>query len=165
MKKKLPILIILSLILTACGNAKVKNEFIDQLNYSNLIDVNNSIELKLDPLVENTLLIGDIIHIEVVNNSNSSIYFPVDRNIQIFILDKTKGWQKIDNSINYYGNGIILAPRNEEGFHTSSAVFMPMIEKDNKKTNIRVVVAGYLENGSIITDEIVCSYLDLKISP
>jgi hypothetical protein len=158
---------ILLLLLTACSDSTVirKNEdFTKVLIQPEVKDINSSIELRLDPFENNSLNKGDTIYLEAVNQSSKEIFFPANRNIQIFTYDlSNQKWVEVKNSVDYFGNGHITMPKGREGLQSALVQILPNME-NSQGGEIRVAVTGFVVTDGNITDVLVSAYIDLKVT-
>jgi hypothetical protein len=149
------------------NNEKNKpDEFLKLLYEPTVKDVNESLELRIDPFEKNTFKMGETIYLEAMNKSNKEIYFPANTNVQIFTYDPiNKNWKEIKNSTNYYGKGITTFPVNQTGLHSVLVTIDPIIENQRKNVKIRIAVTGFIFENGQPTKDAVSSYYDLELQP
>jgi hypothetical protein len=162
-------MMLIGIVISSCSVNNEKNksdEFIKLLYDPNVKDVNESLELRLDPFRENTLKIGEKIYLEAMNKSNKEIIFSANNNVQIFTYDPiNKNWRETKNLINYYGKGYSISPVNQNGLHSVLVKIDPVIESQQKNVKIRIAVTGYIFEDGQITKDAVSSYYDLELRP
>lgn len=170
MKEKAGLLLFLSLFillfLTSCSQITNENNFVDVIKVNKVVDLNKSIGLFLDPFQPNSLKIGELLHFQILNQSNKHIRFPGDANIQVFVLEEaTRNWKEIQNSVEYQGKGDLIVPKGENGLTDTFIPAKPALENDGKAKTIRVVVSGFIIEDGVDTDKAVSAYIDLTLQP
>lgn len=67
--------------------------------------------------------------------------------------------------VEYLGEGEVIAPQGEKGFHETFIIAKPTLEKDGKEKHIRIVVSGIIMENSTKTNKAVSAYLDVLLKP
>lgn len=151
--------------LVAC-KSKSNDTFTTLIKVPNVTDLNQSLELRLNPYKQSNLTIGSLLQLEILNKSDKFVRFPVDNNAQIFLLEGGNGdWKEVENKVGYQGEEEVTAPQGEKGLHDTFLVVKPVLDKDGQEKHIRIVVTGIVVEKGVDTDKAVSAYLDLTLKP
>ena len=114
----------------------------------------------------NTFKIGDTVVLDLINNSNDTIYFDSGYGLEIYYFDDSiNNWIKIPNNTQYIPADAhpSLPPNKPNDFHLLGISIKPGIEGYFTQVTIRVVVKGQNKLSDPSKDEIVGAYIDVPL--
>ena len=126
-----------------------------------------NIDVHLTP-TQNSYKFSDVIWLDVSNQSNNPISFPINFNSGLWIFDSEDvKWVEVENKANYSidkKSEVLVESINSGLSSFRSLVVAPAISGESL-TTIRVVVFGVRIKDGIQTDECVGAYTDITILP
>lgn len=154
----------------AVSYPKVSNNmnenFVEMFKISN---VNESFQIRVDSYGSNNLKYGSEIPIIVSNKSDQEIFFQTYRStIRLFIV-RADNWEEIENSVIYYGDGLILLPKGSQLEDHISISIRPMMrsnmDEPKQKEIMRVVMIGEIISDGQLSGVFTSAYTDVIIGP
>ncbi len=114
------------------------------------------------PVQVNQFRTDGIINISIKPTTDSSINLLPDYGARLFLLDDNK-WIEIKNLMIYQSDNFLLPPIDPTAI--GIATVFPDIPDVSHPVRVRVVFMGYVVRDGITTDELVASYVDVKLKP
>ena len=110
---------------------------------------------------------GELIALEVKNNSKDLIIFPSDYGLQMYTYDENKEmWTEIMNITEYYpvGNRQV-SPKGEETLGRILITVRPDLPSTSNNTDLRIIIIGTIYHDGVSTDKRVGAYADITVQP
>lgn len=157
-----------ALLISACNppSSRINDpDFIKRLKDPSVKDINQSIQLRVDPANPGQLKSGGIINLIVSNQSKKPILFSPSFNVQIFLSPPEKNqWDEITNNIRYHGEDMVIDPKGT-GLDIGPFPIRPEFTSNGKEQQLRVAVTGYVVKDGKTTDEAVSAFIDITFKP
>lgn len=161
------LLLLFGLFLVSCNgnlNSKINIDSSFKQIYSSC---QMNIDVHLTP-VQNSYKFSDVIWLDISNQSNNPISFPVNFNNGLWMFDpEDEKWVELENKANYSTDqkSEVIVEAISGGLSSfRSFVVTPAIYVDSL-TTIRVVIFGERIKDGIQTDECVGAYTDITLLP
>jgi len=129
-------------------------------------DWNESLEVSLpDPVGDP--LVGETVHILIMNRSDRLIEFPLGYGAKALLYSQEEhSWIELTNEMDYVGEEDVLEPRESPASNWVAQVSVrPAVPSVKEETILRLLVIGNVVSTGPSTEERVGAYIDLNISP
>jgi len=129
-------------------------------------DMNTGMRLGLVTEQPDNLKVGSVIELFVENQSDETVWFPVDYGTQILTYSALDGsWTEVGNRVTYHAYKDVILDAKGGIFDRHKVAVWPDLSSTGKPVDIRVVVIGKIYKDGAPSDRPAGAYMDITLQP